>query len=99
MKGTIENGLLLYLLDEISRSISPKTIDLMGILHLRNEIAANISAISFENLPGSFAHESLSFRHCLVFKKNPHEDYYSLYATAYDKYLKFDHIFLENFLV
>uniref|UniRef100_A0A1I7VFT6 DNA replication ATP-dependent helicase/nuclease n=1 Tax=Loa loa TaxID=7209 RepID=A0A1I7VFT6_LOALO len=51
-QGTIENGLLLYLLDEISKTVSPKTIDLKGILHIRNEIAAGISATSFDNLPG-----------------------------------------------
>ncbi|CAG9529788.1 unnamed protein product [Cercopithifilaria johnstoni] len=51
-QGTIENGLLLYLLDETIRTVSPKMIDLKGILHMRNEIAAGISAISFDNLPG-----------------------------------------------
>ncbi|KAL3995621.1 AAA domain family protein [Acanthocheilonema viteae] len=51
-QSTIENGLLLYLLDETSRIVSPKTIDLKGILHMRNEIAAGISATSFDNLPG-----------------------------------------------
>uniref|UniRef100_A0A158Q8K4 DNA helicase n=1 Tax=Elaeophora elaphi TaxID=1147741 RepID=A0A158Q8K4_9BILA len=50
-QNTVENGLLLYLLDETSRTISPKAIDLKGILHMRNEIAAGISAISFDNLP------------------------------------------------
>ncbi|VDM07533.1 unnamed protein product, partial [Wuchereria bancrofti] len=48
---TIESGLLLYLLDETSRTVSPKTIDLKGILQMRNEIASSISDTSFDNLP------------------------------------------------
>ncbi|KAK6104824.1 AAA domain family protein [Brugia pahangi] len=51
LKGTIESGLLLYLLDETSRTVSPKTIDLKGILQMRNEIASSISDTSFDNLP------------------------------------------------
>ncbi|VDO58201.1 unnamed protein product [Onchocerca flexuosa] len=54
-QGTIESGLLLYLLDATVRTVSPKTIDLKGILHMRNEIAAGISAVSLDNLPGSFS--------------------------------------------
>ncbi|KAK6104823.1 AAA domain family protein [Brugia pahangi] len=50
-QGTIESGLLLYLLDETSRTVSPKTIDLKGILQMRNEIASSISDTSFDNLP------------------------------------------------
>ncbi|VDK75731.1 unnamed protein product, partial [Onchocerca ochengi] len=50
-QSTIESGLLLYLLDATLRTVSPKAIDLKGILHMRNEIAAGISAISFDNLP------------------------------------------------
>uniref|UniRef100_A0A5S6PM42 DNA replication ATP-dependent helicase/nuclease n=1 Tax=Brugia malayi TaxID=6279 RepID=A0A5S6PM42_BRUMA len=51
LKRTIESGLLLYLLDETSRTVSPKTIDLKGILQMRNEIASSISDTSFDNLP------------------------------------------------
>uniref|UniRef100_A0AAF5PYN7 DNA replication ATP-dependent helicase/nuclease n=1 Tax=Wuchereria bancrofti TaxID=6293 RepID=A0AAF5PYN7_WUCBA len=51
LKETIESGLLLYLLDETSRTVSPKTIDLKGILQMRNEIASSISDTSFDNLP------------------------------------------------
>uniref|UniRef100_A0A183EIR5 Cas_Cas4 domain-containing protein n=1 Tax=Gongylonema pulchrum TaxID=637853 RepID=A0A183EIR5_9BILA len=47
----IGSGLLFYLLDEVSRAVVPKSADLKGILHLRNEIAASMSSISFDSLP------------------------------------------------
>ncbi|VDN03912.1 unnamed protein product [Thelazia callipaeda] len=53
--STIESGLLLYLLDETVRVVSPKLIDLKGILHLRNEIASSISAFSLNSLPEPLA--------------------------------------------
>ncbi|KAM3718203.1 DNA replication ATP-dependent helicase/nuclease DNA2 [Dirofilaria immitis] len=50
-QGAIESGLLFYLLDATLRTVSPKMIDLKGVLHVRNEIAAGINAISFDSLP------------------------------------------------
>lgn len=53
MQEAITAGSLLYLADGLSRAVNLKTVDLKGILHLRNDLAAFLSRQSHMDLPGN----------------------------------------------
>lgn len=52
--GRIEPGFVLYLKDNFLQQITPKAIDLKGVLHMRNDVAPNFARFELDAFPGMF---------------------------------------------
>lgn len=50
--GRIEPGFVLYLKDNYLQPITPKAIDLKGVLHMRNDVAPNFARFELDSFPG-----------------------------------------------
>lgn len=67
VEGTIGDGVLFYVKDGTTRLIQPKSNELKGILHLRNEAAAYLGVLSERSIPGWFFYVGLFRLKAFVF--------------------------------